>query len=296
MAIPEKQLDTWSHQGSITQSSTTYQSVKGILEASDTPYAKRSHTSFLQGSYGNDTNIWADSDVDIVMRINSVFYHDLSGLDDVGKAAFETTHSTAEYSYTDFKRDVIAVLKKAYGDAVSPGSKAIFVAGNGARRDVDVLVAAQFRRYFHFRSYSDQRYVEGICFWNANGNQIVNYPKQHSANCTTKHQGTNQWFKPTVRILKNMRNRMIDDGYLADGIAPSYYLEGMLYNVPAGCFGVSWEDTVVASINWLLKADRSKLLCANEQYYLLNPTSNVTWRADQFEAYLNAFVKYWKDW
>jgi hypothetical protein len=296
MPIPEKQLETWSHQGSITQSSTTYQSVKKVLEAADTPYANRSHTSFLQGSYGNDTNIYADSDVDIVMRIDSVFYHDLSELDDAGKADFKTSHSDADYSYTDFKRDVIAVLKKSYGDAVKPGSKAIFVAGNATRRDVDVLVAAQFRKYFRFRSYADQNYVEGICFWDGQGSQIINYPKQHSSNCTTKHQATKQWFKPTVRIFKNMRNAMISDGYLGDGVAPSYYLEGMLYNVPDNCFGGSWQDTVVAAINWLLKADRSKLVCANEQYYLLHPTSKVTWREEQFDAYLTAVVKYWKEW
>ncbi len=296
MPIPESQLDIWSHQGSVSQSSSTYKSVKGVLEASDTPYADRSYTSFLQGSYGNDTNVWADSDVDIVMRIDSVFYRDIEGLPDEEKSLYKAAFSDATYTYSDFKRDVIAVLTKAYGNAVVPGNKAIFVAGNGTRRDVDVLVAAQFRKYRRFRSHTDQNYVEGICFWDGEGKQIINYPKQHSANCTTKHQGTNQWFKPTVRILKNMRNAMVADGYLGDSVAPSYYLEGMLYNVPASSFGSSWQDTVIASINWLNKADRTKLLCANEQYKLLHPTSKVTWREEQFDAYLKAVVKYWNEW
>jgi hypothetical protein len=55
MAIPEAQLDTWSHQGSVTQSATTYNSIKNILEAKDSPYSGKNFTVFLQGSYGNDT-------------------------------------------------------------------------------------------------------------------------------------------------------------------------------------------------------------------------------------------------
>lgn len=296
MPIPESQLDTWSHQGSVAQSSATYATVKGVLEANDTPYANRSHVSFLQGSYGNDTNIYADSDVDIVMQIDSVFYQDIKKLPADEQTLYKAAHSDADYSYSDFKRDVTAVLRKAYGNAVQPGKKAIFIEGNGTRRDVDVLVTVKYRKYSRFRSFTDQNYIEGICFWDSEGTQIINYPKQHSANCTTKHQGTTQWFKPTVRILKNMRNCMISDGYIKDGLAPSYFLEGMLYNVPQNCFGTSYQDTIVACINWLLKAERDKLVCANEQYRLLHPTSKVTWRVEQFEEHLQAVVKYWNDW
>ena len=70
MPIPESQLDTWSHQGSITQSSTTYNAIKGALEDSTTPYAGKNFKVFLQGSYGNDTNIYAESDVDIIIRLD----------------------------------------------------------------------------------------------------------------------------------------------------------------------------------------------------------------------------------
>lgn len=296
MAIPEAQLDTWSHQGSVTQSSDTYARLKGVLEANTAPYAGRNYVSFLQGSYGNDTNIWADSDVDVVMRLDSTFYRDIDALPEDDKARYKAAFSDAEYGYNDFKRDVVAQLRDAFGDAVQPGNKAIFVRGNGQRRDADVLVASQYRKYIRFRSHADQSYVEGICFWDSGGNKIVNYPKQHSLNCTAKHQGTSQWYKPTVRILKNLRNHMITDGALADGIAPSYFLEGMLYNVPNGTFGTSYRSTVADSLNWLLKADRDSLVCANEQYRLLHPTSRVTWRAEQFEAYLSSTIKYWNEW
>ena len=39
MAIPESQLETWTHIGAAAQSSTTYQSIKGVIEHKDAPYA-----------------------------------------------------------------------------------------------------------------------------------------------------------------------------------------------------------------------------------------------------------------
>ena len=296
MAIPENQLETWSHQGSVTQSSSTYQSLKSVLEASTTPYANRRYKSFLQGSYGNSTNIWADSDVDIVMQTDSVFYKDIRELPPRDLELYNATFSSADYTYADFKHDVFKVLQAKYGNLVEVGKRAIFVVGNENRRDVDVLVASQFRKYWRFRGMSDQSYIEGLCFWDSSGNQIINYPKLHSSNCVTKHANTNQWFKPTVRIFKNIRNRMVQDDFIAAGLAPSYFVEGMLYNVPANHFGTSYQDSVVGCINWLLGSDKTKLVCANEQYVLLHPTSPVTWRTEEFDAFLSAVVQFWKEW
>jgi hypothetical protein len=51
MAIPEAQLETWSKQGSVTQSKATYGTVKAALETVDAPYAAKDYSVFLQGSY-----------------------------------------------------------------------------------------------------------------------------------------------------------------------------------------------------------------------------------------------------
>jgi major membrane immunogen (membrane-anchored lipoprotein) len=296
MPIPESQLDTWAKQGSITQSQATYKTVRGVLEGSDAAYAKRDYAIFLQGSYGNDTNIYADSDVDVVIRMDDIHYTDLDALSNEDNAAYQAARTTAEYSYKAFKSEVVAQLTKHFGSDVDPGNKAVLVKSNGSRRDADVLPSALLRKYTRFKSWNDRRYIEGICFWDAKGTMIINYPKQHSENCTTKHQNTNTWFKPMVRIIKNMRNAMIDDGYLKAGIAPSYFLEGLLYNVPNGKFGTSYEDTFVNAINWIIEIDRSKFVCANEQYYLCHPTSPVTWRKENLQTFLDAAIKYWKDW
>jgi len=73
-----------------------------------------------------------------------------------------------------------------------------------------------------------------------------------------------------VRILKNMRSRMVEDDLLRDGAAPSYYVEGISITcLPLEYVSTSFGDTFCNGINWLLKADKSKLVCANWQYYLL---------------------------
>lgn len=295
MTISEAQLETWSKQGSVAQSRDTYASIKTCLARSDAPYQGKDYAIFLQGSYGNDTNIYADSDVDLAIRLDSTFYRDLSALSEEDKAAYKGYFSGASYTYADFKAAVAEHLKRFYGASVQPGKKAIFVQGSGNRRNADVLPAAQYRKYYRFRNGDDQRYANGIVFWTSDGVEIVNYPKQHSANCTTKHQATGSWFKPMVRIVKNMRNAMIAVGYVKKGLAPSYFLEGMLYNVPTDKFGGSYQQTLVALLSWLRECDRATLLCANEMYKLLHPTSPVTWRVENFETFLFAAIRYWND-
>jgi hypothetical protein len=296
MAIPESQLETWSHQGSVTQSAATYNAIKKVLEATDTPYTGKNYKVFLQGSYGNDTNIYAESDVDIVIQCNDLFQHDLSELPETQKIAFHAAYANAAYSYNDFKRDVLSVLTEAYGDNVKSGTKAINIAEGGGRRKADVIAAVEFRRYHKFNGVYDENYDEGICFYDGSGQRIANYPKQHSKNLTKKHKDTQEWLKPVVRILKNLRGKLVEKEMLADDVAPSYYLEGLLYNVPLEKFGNCHGDCFTESINWILKADRANFVCANEQYYLLRENSPVTWRASKCDEFLAAATKLWNNW
>jgi len=297
MAIPESQLDTWSHQGSITQSATTYQTIKDALEADSTGYAGKNYKVFLQGSYGNDTNIYAESDVDVVIRLDDVYFSDHASLSPEDKAVFDNEFVPATYNYDEYKKDVLKALTDRFGADAKTGDKAITIAANGGRRKADVIAAMQFRRYWKFKGAYDQAYDEGICFFNGNGERIANYPKQHSANLTTKHQNSNKWLKPMVRVLKNLRSKLVADGNLSAGIAPSYYLEGLLYNVPSDKFGRSYSDCFINAMNWIQsEADKDKLVCANEQYYLLWNGSHTSWEKANANAFLNAAIEAWNDW
>lgn len=296
MAIPEAQLDTWDAPGAVQQSKETYASVKGVLESSKAPYSAHKYDPpYLQGSYGNDTNVYRDSDVDIVMKLDTIYHRDISRLTGDDLAFYnKLTGGPVPYNLHDFKKDVVAWLMKNYPNAVKPGKKAVFIKGQNNRRDVDVIVSAAFRRYYSYKPGNPNDFIEGICFFLPDNTIIENFPKRHSANCVQKMDDTKQWFKPTVRVFKNMRNRMIERGELKEGIAPSYYLEGMLYNVPPENFGKSYQDTFVNCFNWISSAKASDLVCASRMEWLVRDNSHVSWPVANFNAYLNAAAAHWK--
>lgn len=296
MAINEAQLDTWSSQGSVQQSAATYQTIRNVLDHKDSPYYQKFYEIFLQGSYGNDTNVWRDSDVDIVMRLTSVYYSDLSNLTPEHQANYKQFRTPTEYSLAKFKEEVAAWLTKNFGAGVDASGKAIFVPGNGSRRDADVLACAEHREFITYPAIGSPTYREGIIFWKSDGTQIINYPKQHSTNCTNKHQNTKSYFKPTVRIFKNMRNRMIDDGRLKEGVAPSYFLEGMLWNVPTALYGVSYKQTIINCFNHIYgMSDKSQLTCANGIHWLLRDGFPTSWSPNDHNTFMEAFKQFWND-
>jgi hypothetical protein len=292
MPIPESQLTTWSSQGSVTQSATTYQIIKNALEAQNSGYADKAFDVFLQGSYANYTNVYAESDVDVVICLRTTFRYDLNNLADAEKEAYRNYVDPATYRFDDFKRGVIAHLRQRF--PISVGNKAVTIPGDNNRRNADVIICQEYRNFHSFNFQRTWDYASGVAFQTPQG-EIVNYPEQHSENLTAKHQVTQYRLKPVVRILKNIRNRLVRDGILQDGIAASYFIEGMLYSVPDENFVSSHADTFYNCVSWLQTTDRSRLLCANRQYWLLG-NSNVQWSAANCDLFLTALVDLWNNW
>ena len=292
MGITERQLETWSHQGSTVQSAATYRSVRSALADKRAPYAARNFEIFLQGSYANDTNVFAESDVDVVICLSSVFYDDITELNESEQATYSADWTSAPYTFNQFKKDVAAWLQSVFGDGVKVGSKAIFIPGDGARRDADVLACVEHHRYTSYRSKLDKQYHKGICFWTSSGEKIVNYPKQHAANCTGKHQSTQNLFKPNVRAFKNVRNAMVDAQYLGDGVAPSYFIEGLLWNVPQAEFSRSYVRTARNALSWLNLCDASKLVCASDLHWLIRDGAKECWNDKDYRTFLRSVAEF----
>ena len=296
MAIPESQLQTWSHQGAVTTSSGTYASIRNALNDASSPYSNRNFEVFLQGSYANTTNIRGDSDVDVVIMLKSIFRSYLNDLPPDQMQAYRQTYPDATYRLSEFKSGVVSRLQAAFGyHTVAVGNKAVKVAAASGRLGADVVVCHQYRDYRYFFSDHNQDYNEGVLLVPSSGADIINYPRLHRSNCTAKHQNTSNWFKPTVRMFKNMRSRLVDSTVLADDTAPSYFVEGLLYNVPDGQFGGSFQDTFCNCVNWLREADRSKFVCANGKLWLSGPLS-TQWSQDNCTRFLNALVDLWNGW
>jgi hypothetical protein len=283
LGISEAQLETWSAQGKTGQFTDTYDSIRGNLLDDMAPYPVKNCEIFLQGSYGNDTNVWADSDVDIVLKHNGAFCYDISGMSEKQQQAFKADFSKdAEYGYPQFKADAETWIKQLY-DGAQVGTNAVFVSGSNGRRNADVLIAQQFRHYYSYEP-TFHGYHEGVAFY-AGGRRIENFPKQHSVNCTRKHKATNGNYKRIVRVFKNMRNAMIDEGVLAEGVAPSYFLEGMLYNVPNEKFKGTYSNMWVECFNWTVMADRTELTCANGLHWLVRDGTPTSWSVANFAAF-----------
>jgi hypothetical protein len=298
MGIPLSQLETWSGQGAIKTSKDTYATVRAALEDEEANYKDRDFKIFLQGSYGNDTNIYAESDVDVVIRYDGVFYHNIEERPADEQAAFHAAYpGKGSYAYSDFKGHVLEALKDKFGESVKAGSKAIKIEASGNRRNADVIVAYEYRRYSKFKASWDEDHVKGICFFLPDWTRIANFPKQHSENLTTKHQATNNKFKPMVRVFKNMRSKMIDEKTIKDGSAPSYYIEGLLYNVPNDKFTGDYQNIALNILQWLSDTpDRTKFVCANELYYLLRDGVHTCWSTTDGKNYIDAAVKLWNKW
>jgi hypothetical protein len=298
LSIPEAQLETWSHQGSVQQSAATYNTIREVLERPGTRFSGLVDI-FLQGSYGNTTNVFADSDVDIVIQYTGGFYHDLDNLPEDQKAAWRAAFpSNHDYTFEAFRTDVLAALRSNYGSAVTPSNKAIKIAAGNGRRSADVVPSFDFRRYQTFLDSQHFSFTPGMTLWaQESGRQVVNYPKLHREHLTAKHQATGEVLKPTIRIYKNLRNALAEAGQINRAVAPSYFVEGMVYNVPDKLFTGSRQDVFAGTLDWLLTANnRSDWITGSRQHYLVRDGVDVCWPLANCGAFLNALASTWNNW
>jgi len=301
MPIPEFQLETWSHQGAVATSSTTYQSIQHALAAEASPVRGMNYEVYLQGSYKNDTNIRGDSDVDVMVQLKATFGYNLSGLSYEQKAAFERAYPTnATYQWAHFRTDVLRALRNYYGNsAITEGNKSLKLASASGRLAADIIPAIHFRKYLCFYGVQSEHHVDGIEFWSRNdGRQVINFPKLHYDNGVLKHSAakTNGWYKPAVRMFKNARTYLVDQARISDDLAPSYFLEGLLYNVPDAKFGGTFEDTFVEVFNWLwAEAQAASLVCQNGQLPLFGPAAEQ-WSLVKAHQFLTELGQLWKNW
>ncbi|PAD72830.1 nucleotidyltransferase domain-containing protein [Paenibacillus campinasensis] len=297
MSIPESQLETWAHQGAITSSKLTHERIRGVIDSS--PVFKNKGVeidTYLQGSYRNSTNIRGDSDVDIVVQLNSTYAYNIDQLDVNERVWFDMELSPATYSWEEFKKDLIDVLEDYYGRlSIKVGNKSIKILPGNGRLPADVVPSLQYRHYTQFTGESTD-FVEGISFWTTKENrQVINFPKVHYSNGVTKHQNTREKYKAMIRIFKNARSYMHDKGLFDKSLAPGYFIEGLLYNVPNNKFQSSYSNSMYEILNWFHSADFTPFLCQNKQLYLFG-SAPEQWQIKNAERFLSAIINLWNDW
>lgn len=295
MVISESELETWSHQGSIGLSSSTYESVRNALNVALNLANGKNFEVYVQGSYKNDTNIRGDSDVDIVVQLNSSFQYDFLSMTEDERTRFRQAYKNdATYLWNDFRSDVLDSLRNHYSASfVSEGNKSIKIAGNSSRLKADVIVCLQYRKYQNFEADGNEKYVEGIVFYTKNGNICeISFPKKHYENGLKKNKDTAGWYKPTVRMFKNIRTVLVDRNVIQKDSVPSYFLECLLYNVPNSEFRASFQTTFCNVVNWLNQTNLSGLVTQCELSKIFGQSSDC-WSENSARQFIQSLINLW---
>lgn len=284
--ISENQLKTWTHQGAVTSAKETLASVQHALNSYSWPDGI-GYEVYLQGSYKNTTNIRGDSDVDVVVQLNSGFY---SNLTEEQKRRRQFTKG--RYSFRDFRYLVSDAISHYYRQfQIEDNNKCFRV--TGTRLPADVVPCVQYRNYKN-PDYSNS-YVQGMTFWTKyNAGQIINYPKIHYDNGVNKHQTTHNYYKPTVRMFKNIRTYLANKNMISTDLVPSYFLECLIYNVPTDKFSWEYQQTFCNVVNWLASTTLTNLVCENEQLNLFGSTEQQ-WQTDAADQFITNAAYLWEN-
>ncbi len=294
MAINNDQLQVWANAPGSTKAQHTYQQVKNALSQSGITEIRECEV-YLQGSYANSTNIRVDSDIDVVVQLNSTFSPGIHRLNDFQKSLFELAYPTnATYNWPELRRDVISALVEYFGISKikTDGNKSLKLIGDTNVSNADIVPCLQYRNYNSFDLANKDDYVEGMRFWTMRENtQIINYPKIHKTKGEDKNaqHRTNEMYKDIVRVVKNIRRRLIDELGFDNKKAPSYFIESAIYNAPDTHFNRDHQTSLGYVFDFLLRrCDANKLLTVSHQHFLFG-TEQWQWnRSDASEFFIAA--------
>ncbi len=291
MPIPESKLSAWAHHGPQQASIRTHETIRRALDNHRWPQGMN-YDFYLQGSYHNDTNLTGDSDVDVVLELKSVFRHDLSALSQYERNFLSSSFETPPHDWNDFRRETLKALGGSFGKAqVGQGNKSVRLKGASQRLTADVVVCMEYRRYTSFHSYTP-----GITFQALQDKHwVVNFPKLHHDNGAAKGRRTGDRYKRTVRMFKSARNHLETTGQISPKMAPSYFLECLLYNAPDSAYQWGFQDTFRSIVNWMIQADLQNLFCQDGQQRLFGG-SQGQWSVKSARRLANQLAGLWNNW
>lgn len=198
----------------------------------------------VKGSYANNTNVKQESDVDIAVIQNGMYYYDDSRVPHDRKLIHNPVEPPKLLG-NNLRRNLEAHLKIKFGsDCDITGNTAIELAENGGRVKADIVPAYHHRDYFlHPNGTLGQ--IDGHTVYRKDGTNLINYPEQQLANGKAKNIATNGRYKQLVRILKRAEDELVKSGKM--NALPSYFMECLVYNVPNSAF-TTWSQTPLTQI------------------------------------------------
>ena len=302
MKITDEILSNWSKIASTDLCKHGYDFMKNRLENLD--FIKSNSQNFeiyLQGSYANHTNIRRESDIDIVLQYNGVFRYDDSKLDALTKLKRNNAFKKADMTFEQFKTQIYQEL---YAEAANYKSvsgikykaKSIKISLQNPSIDVDVVPCFLYKNYWTFSEFdplNPEHYEHGISLNNTDtGDYIINYPKLHKENGEDKNGRTGKNYKVTIRYIKKIKSLLVDKGTIDEKLAPSYFIENLLFNVPDNLFdGKSYLATFYNILNYLFDTTRyDAFLCQHKQWKLFG-NSNTQWNKEDAKQFVGKLIE-----
>ena len=248
---------------------------------------------FLQGSYKNDTDVTKSSDVDVVVRLETVFQSNKEVLSPQQLQKFNNVYNYSNYSFQDFNVHILQAVANHFGKQyVTNDDKCLKIKEHGKFCNADVIPCLTYRHYGVFENANNQKFDEGIYFITNQNIKVINYPKQHYESLTSKSSATNGNFKSTVRMFKNIKDDLIDKTVIGEDVAKSYFIENLLFNVPDNLFNGTYTERLKNLLNFLIEqfnnSKFSDYYCANRIIPLFNSTA---WSLDKAETFLRTLIK-----
>jgi hypothetical protein len=201
-----------------------------------------------QGSYYNNTNVRREADMDLravhpdiyvqyAPGVISQYAYAALGYRSTGKNCSET----ANLMRVEIARQLVDRFGSLHVDV--SGNKAVRLTGlAGSRADVDVVPSLVCHHVRWDPMAAIYRTIDGVAIFGRNGAVTINFPEQHNRNGIAKRERTRHRFKKNVRMLKRLRDEMVDAGILNGGEVPSFLVECLVYRVEDEHFLVEWDD------------------------------------------------------
>jgi hypothetical protein len=232
----EDTLASWTGPSSPSEQDKQERTERMIREAvrDHRPFADCALSVYAKGSYANNTNVRADSDVDVAVECTEVEYWEES---EAGAHPPGPSYS-GPWTPEKLKTELVSALRNAFsGQVDTSGSIAIKINSSSARVDADVVPCFTYRYYFPGGQH------QGTKLFTTSGVGVVNYPAQQLANGTLKNVRTGYSYKKAVRVLKRIENAMAEVNAFRG--LPSYLVECLAYNCPDSVFRQpSWASTI----------------------------------------------------
>lgn len=293
MSYSDNQFASWAQAPSEAGETKCQHTVTVITDAINNHFGT-SVSVFLQGSYRNRTNVKKESDVDIVALHTGYYFSDIHGLSEEDKQKYWAGFRGSDYTFSQYKNEIAALLQQKFGTGCfQRKNKCVRVTKNEHRVNADVIPCFE---HWRFRTHSDVAAI-GIELIAEDGNHVASFPKQHIENGESKNKLTKGDYKSQVRILKNIRNLMVDQNIVQQDSMPSFFLECLVWNLPPETFKQSThKETAKAVISkiWNDMRNQEKALKYAEVcdlYWLFKGQSRMPPQAEEFMLKVWNFIK-----